>query len=383
MFPLDFTLEPLSKTVYPNSNQNQLPVNVGKSILPGQGNENSFQFIKTLDYNTYSGATVKTVNGNRYRVIPCYFKTNTSVSATDIYAHNQYFELAHDSFLNGDPVFEDGDLAKVTIYPSDYYGAGNSYNYVVFKTVRATGTVNITLTEAGVATTMSNFDLASNTYRSGPDGEGVYTYKVPFLTKTFKGSNYSATVEYPNDGSFGQTIQGSATMERRYLFLPEGSFVLTNLGASPYGSSERFKTGIIYGPIATTDPSNTGRIGFVRNGTTEIEGRVSPEFADYGEGFVHSGGYHIGIFRSTVFSSLEESMKFRIYHPTSGTNNAPEDGSHTWRDDWYVEVSIGEICSRHALDFQADHASPAQAHPSNGLDKWEITLHAPVSGYDY
>ena len=51
MFPLDFTLEPQSKTIYPNSSLNQIPVKVDKSIVPGHESENSFQYIKTLNYN--------------------------------------------------------------------------------------------------------------------------------------------------------------------------------------------------------------------------------------------------------------------------------------------------------------------------------------------
>ena len=124
MFPLDFTLEPQSKTIYPNSTLNQIPVKVGKSIVPGHETENSFQYIKTLNYNDYSSASLKTVNGNRYRVIPCEFKTNTAASETTVYAQNQYFVSANCSFENGTPVFQDGDLATVTIKASDYYGAG-------------------------------------------------------------------------------------------------------------------------------------------------------------------------------------------------------------------------------------------------------------------
>ena len=380
MFPLDFTLEPQSKTIYPNSTLNQIPVKVGKSIVPGHETENSFQYIKTLNYNDYSSASLKTVNGNRYRVIPCEFKTNTAASETTVYAQNQYFVSASGSFENGTPVFQDGDLAVVTIKPSDYYGAGNSYHYVEFKTTRATGSVNISLTEEGAAAqTKSNYSLASATDRTGPVN-GLYTYKVPFLTQTFKGKQYSATVTYVPDTNldFAQQISGSATQERWYLFIPTGSFQ-TNLNTGNYGATDRFKSGIIYGDVATTDPANTGRVGFNVNGTTETQGREKPEFDGYeGFEFADNAGYHIGIYRavnSGYFSSLEESYKLRFYHATSGINNAPEDGQHTWRDDWYAEVTIGELVSRHAVDFQREQAS--QAHNGDGLDLWTLTFQAP------
>lgn len=380
MFPLDFTLEPQSKTIYPNSTLNQIPVKVGKSIVPGHETENSFQYIKTLNYNDYSSASLKTVNGNRYRVIPCEFKTNTAASETTVYAQNQYFVSANGSFENGTPVFQDGDLATVTIKASDYYGAGNSYHYVEFKTTRATGSVNISLTEEGAAAqTKSNYSLASATDRTGPVN-GLYTYKVPFLTQTFKGKQYSATVTYVPDANldYAQQISGTATQERWYLFIPAGSFE-TNLGTGNYGATDRFKSGIIYGNVATTDPANTGRVGFNVNGTTEIQGREKPEFDGYeGFEFAANAGYHIGIYRSInsgYFTSLEESYKLRFYHATSGINNAPEDGQHTWRDDWYAEVTIGDLVSRHAVDFQRDQAS--QSHTTAGLDLWSLSFHEP------
>ena len=120
-------------------------------------------------------------------------------------------------------------------------------------------------------------------------------------------------------------------------------------------------------------------MGFNVNGTTEIQGREKPEFDGYeGFEFAEGAGYHIGIYRavnSGYFASLEESYKLRFYHATSGINNAPEDGQHTWRDDWYAEVTIGDLVSRHAVDFQREQAG--QAHNANGLDLWTLTFHAP------
>ena len=379
MFPLDFTLEPEKKSIYPNSSLNQLPVNVGSSIVPSLNGENSFQYIKDLEYTEYSAAPIKVVNGNRYRVIPCEFKTNTTDSETTIYVHNDYFVDATGSFDNGSPVFQDGDLATVTIKASDYYGAGNSYHYVEFKTVRQSGTVTVELTEESETPSSVTCNLSQATYRVGTT-DGVTTYRVPFLTKTFKGSHYTATVTYNHDANldFDQQISGTATQNRWYLFIPEGSFQ-TNLGTGNYGVSDRFKSGIIYGDVATTDPANTGRVGFNVNGTTEKEGREKPEFDGYeGFEFASNAGYHIGIYRainSGYFTELDPTYKLRFYHATSGINNAAEDGQHTWRDDWYAEVTIGDLTARHAVDFQADQAS--QSHTTAGLDLWQLNFHAP------
>ena len=376
LFPLRFMMEPEKKTIYPDASENQLPVNVGKSILPGHAEDNSFQYIRTITYDEYTNAPSKAVAGTNYKLLDVWFKTNTADSKTTIYAYNEYFNLANDTFKNGDPVFEDGDLAVARVIASDYYGAGNSYNYVVFKTRRATGTVNITLNEEGQSTTKSGYNLASATDRTGPEN-GVYTYKVPFFTKTFKGSTYTAVVEYPDDGSFSQTINGSGTQVRRYLFLPAGSFAPTNL-TSEFGTTERFKSGIIYDPshFATVDPANCGKIAFNANGTYEIEGRVAdPEYEGYK--FGDAAGYHIGCFRHTAYyTSLEESWNLRFYHSTSLIHNAPEDGAHTWRDDWYATKTVGEITAAHAKDFQVG-ASDNNSAPNDGLFKMPLTFVAP------
>jgi len=381
MFPLTFTLEPEKKTIYPNTSLNQLPVNVDKSIIPGQEAENSFQYLKDLDYNTYSTAAQKVVNGELYRVIPCHFKTNTAASETTIYVQNGYFNTATGSFENGTAVFQDGDQATVDIYPSDYYGAGNSYHYVEFKTVRRTGSVDVTLTEESETPTTIRVALNANTYFVSTTG-GVSTYRVPFLTKTFKGSNYSATVAYVPDTNldYAQSISGTAVQERWYLFIPVGAFQ-TNLGTGNYGTEDRFRGGIIYGPVETTDPANIGRVGFVVSGTTETEGREKPEPYGYqGFEFDTAEGYHVGIYRSInsgYFTSLERDYKLRFYHSSKGINNAPEDGNHTWRDDWYAELTIGQLVDAHAIDFQAGYRSENNASPANGLFKMQLNFRAP------
>ena len=378
LFPLSFMMEPESKTVYPDASKNQLPVNVGKSILPGHSEENSFQYIRTITYAEYEAADTKAVEGTNFKLLDVWFKTNTASSKTKVYAYNEYFVKAYDEFKNGDPVFLDGDLAVARVLASDYYGAENSYNYVEFKTVRASGSVNISLTEEGAAAqTKSNYSLASATDRTYDPVNKLYTYKVPFLTQTFKGKQYSATVVY-SDEYFTQTISGSATQERRYLFLPVGSFAPSNL-TERFGATERFKSGIIYDPdhFSTVDPANCGKIAFNASGTTEIEKRVSDADTGYeGYKFGDNAGYHIGVFRQTAFyTSLNENWKLRFYHSTSGAGNAPDDGSHTWRDDWYAEVTIGDLVRRHAVDFQRDQAS--QAHNASGLDLWTLTFQAP------
>ena len=270
------------------------------------------------------------------------------------------------------------------ILASDYYGAGNSYNYVEFKTVRASGTVSISLTEEGGAATpasgvnASSYNLSSATHRTGPVN-GIYTYRVPFYTRTFKGTNYSASVSFVHDASYTQTIQGDTTQVRRYVFLPAGSFAPTNL-TTEFGATDRFKSGIIYDPahFDTVDPANAGKIAFNASGTTELtaekDGRVMSGTVYEGYTFDENSGYHIGAFRhSNLYSSLEENWKFRIYHSTSTAHNAPDDGDHTWRDDWYAEVTIGAIVAAHAIDFQAGYLTESASAPSSGLFKLPLT----------
>ena len=99
LFPLQFQIEASELSITPNNDN--LPVQGGPSIIPAKDSIPSFQFIKTLsrdDYLTYQAAAE--FSGASQVAVPCHFKTNRAISATDIYVKNKYFVDASTSFDN-------------------------------------------------------------------------------------------------------------------------------------------------------------------------------------------------------------------------------------------------------------------------------------------
>lgn len=96
LFPLQFKIEASALSLTPNNDN--LPVESGPSIIGAKNGNPSFQFIKTLsfdDYQTYQ----EQAQGNKVPV-PCHFKTNKAISASDICVANQYFISGTTSFSN-------------------------------------------------------------------------------------------------------------------------------------------------------------------------------------------------------------------------------------------------------------------------------------------
>lgn len=100
MFPLIFNLEAVSLSLTPDNSKpnNNLPVNSSNS-LTGSGKP-AFHFIRTVsesEYQSLSAASATTTV-----TIPCYFKTNTAESASDIYVTDEggYFLPGTSLFKN-------------------------------------------------------------------------------------------------------------------------------------------------------------------------------------------------------------------------------------------------------------------------------------------
>lgn len=96
IFPLQFTIESSELSITPNNDN--LPVEAGNSIISSKNGKPSFHFIKTLSREEYM-ALEQTAPGNTVAV-PCHFKSNVAVSASDVYVANKYFTTASTSFGN-------------------------------------------------------------------------------------------------------------------------------------------------------------------------------------------------------------------------------------------------------------------------------------------
>ena len=394
LFPLVFLMEPQEKTIYPDASSSvKLPVHIGTTIVPSLSGS-SFQYERTVTYDQYSAAPSKLVDGVYYRILDCDYKTNTDKSATTIYASNDYFDKGNGSFMNGNPVFVDGDgIGQADLYgayaritPSDYFGVGNSFHLAYFKTVRNTGSVSIKITE-GAATETVTYDLntnaftgtsvwpwrASSTYDSA---ERTYLHTIYIPVQTFDGSDYSLDVSYTDPTyptEFSQTISGTGTQERRYIFIPLGAFQ-TNMGSDGFSPTERFRSRINV-DSDTSGNFNMGRVGFDANGTTEVGNRDSSLDTGYtGWKFADGAGYHLGIYRHPTLS-LTEDMVYRFYDSASGVNST-----------FMAKKTISVILAARAKDFMAEVANsgpvnyasaPATVHPADGLDKTTLTFAAP------
>lgn len=107
MFPLDFTIEAEDMTLTPDQDvaNNNLPVISGKSISDHDGykNKTAFQFLRTLSWSEYrSLPQTRDANSKVWRTVPCYFRTNRSVSATTVWVYNSYFDKGKVTFEHYD-----------------------------------------------------------------------------------------------------------------------------------------------------------------------------------------------------------------------------------------------------------------------------------------
>lgn len=100
MFPLKFHIEPERMTLTPDvSKEGNLPVVSGRSIATTEAIDKdtpAFQYIRTLTWEEYSNLD----GAGGQRTFHCYFKPNRPLSATTIWAYNEYFTKARVSFNN-------------------------------------------------------------------------------------------------------------------------------------------------------------------------------------------------------------------------------------------------------------------------------------------
>ena len=217
LFPMDFLIEPASKTIYPDaSSSTKLPVHIGQSIVEGN-NDNSFQYVRTVTAAEYASFGTKTVGGVTYKVVPCQFKTNIAASATIVYASNKYFSSTPEAFDNKMIFFT--DESNLTIEGTQNYGIGWDVNLHFSVTADAVGkTFNISITEG--STTTNNL-----TFTPRAAGEQTYTYQ----TKTFGESNVSATITASsNTDQPTENRTATSNVARRYFFIKASSFT-TNI----------------------------------------------------------------------------------------------------------------------------------------------------------
>ena len=100
MFPLDFIVEPESRSLTPDTDQDiNLPVGSGRSIATTEStfkDTPAFFFTRTLTWEEFSHLTVS----EGQRTFYCYFKSTQANSATTVWVYNEYFHKGNASFGN-------------------------------------------------------------------------------------------------------------------------------------------------------------------------------------------------------------------------------------------------------------------------------------------
>ena len=182
----------------------------------------------------------------------------------------------------------------------------------------------------------------------------LYNYHVPFLTQTFGESTYSAQVSYST--GYSDEINGTATLDRRYLFIPLYSFDTNITTANDFpASGARFRSRLENGSVT----NYTGKIGFVEKGTVEgVSGdNKRNDDASYvynGYKFGDTAGYHIDL-----WMSMENGP---LFVPTSDTVLHFYDSGTAIHNDWEATVTLGALTTAHAVDFQAGYTDPTGAN---------------------
>ena len=141
MFPLAFKIEAENLTITPGNDS--MPVESGESTIPGSTRKSSFWFVKTLSYEDYSALELDSEHGTR--TFRCHFKSNTAVSATQIYVSNDYFEQADCPLGNYDPSY----FTKLEFDKSKYLtneGEAVTFTFSTSGSIPESGYITVTLT---------------------------------------------------------------------------------------------------------------------------------------------------------------------------------------------------------------------------------------------
>lgn len=92
-FPLVFKIEAEKLSIYPDSDNDYMPLEVGPSIVPSKNKAQSYYFTKTLEYEDYKNA-----DGTFNTALVSHFLTNKEASGSKIYVYNEYFGVNETSF---------------------------------------------------------------------------------------------------------------------------------------------------------------------------------------------------------------------------------------------------------------------------------------------
>lgn len=177
MFPLAFKIEAENLTITPGNDS--MPVESGESTIPGSTRKSSFWFVKTLSYEDYSALERDPEHGTR--TFRCHFKSNTAVSATQIYVSNDYFEQADCPLGNYDPSYFTDLAFDKAKYPTAA-GEAVKFTFGTSGSIPESGYITVTLTGLEPADP-ENSNLRY--LRTDADGNGVFALDFTGLNASY------------------------------------------------------------------------------------------------------------------------------------------------------------------------------------------------------
>lgn len=177
MFPLAFKIEAENLTITPGNDS--MPVESGESTIPGSTRKSSFWFVKALSYEDYSALELDPEHGTR--TFRCHFKSNTAISATEIYVSNEYFEQVNCPLGNYDPsYFTDLTFDKAK-YPTAA-GKAVTFTFGTSGSIPESGYITVTLTGLEPA----DPETGKLRYlRTDADGNGVFALDFTGLNASY------------------------------------------------------------------------------------------------------------------------------------------------------------------------------------------------------
>ena len=287
LFPLTFFIESSKLSIYPDIMMNSMPVNTRTTIVDNSG-KNSFGYDRVITYEEYAGlSTIPDPDdtSKTLKVAPCYFLTNMPASASTVYAENELFNKASDSFTNIIGLKEFTNLSLSSQY-ADYYGVNQNVTFTYH--MEDASSVNVK---------MSNLVNSNNStaYTYTADGGDE---SISLTTSSFGGNR---TVRLSADGYYTTDI----TISPRYLVIPEGNVKIASAQSNQdiYISTSNAKTTDDGKEINFSNRINTNqRIELI--GLTEN----TPLYFKYGEWWTIyiAGPYTV----SKILAGINDNLSF-------------------------------------------------------------------------
>lgn len=287
LFPLTFFIESSKLSIYPDIMMNSMPVNTRTTIVDNSG-KNSFGYDRVITYEEYAGlSTIPDPDdtSKTLKVAPCYFLTNMPASASTVYAENELFNKASDSFTNIIGLKEFTNLSLSSQY-ADYYGVNQNVTFTYH--MEDASSVNVK---------MSNLVNSNNStaYTYTADGGDE---SISLTTSSFGGNR---TVRLSADGYYTTDI----TISPRYLVIPEGNVKIASAQSNQdiYISTSNAKTTDDGKEINFSNRINTNqRIELI--GLTEN----TPLYFKYGEWWTIyiAGPYTV----SEILAGINDNLSF-------------------------------------------------------------------------